>query len=235
MFNSIKNISVLLVGFVLVLLIAGCVRENQIANPLTPEAKVVPTAAWDYSAASSVLTTPTSTAELTAVVPDSVVPLSTQAPDEQAVRFFLNVESIAENSWSCTGYAGGSLRCRGSIQPDNPSSDRWLCGESDGGTWECRGNVNKQNLRDELWGCKTTTSGSWVCSGDIDGTDATMEIWTCKMEADDSWLCQGNIDKATLGLERWSCIGMGVEWDCSRDLGRLFPLIVPVISTGDKT
>ena len=143
---------------------------------------------------------------------------------------FLNVESVAENTWSCLQGAGGNLRCSGLIDPEDLSSDRWTCGESIAGVWKCNGNVDGETLRPELWGCKNPTVGSWFCSGDIDGTDATMELWTCKMKAASSWLCDGNIDKATRTLERWSCDEMMGKWKCSRDLGRLFPLVVPVIS-----
>ena len=214
-------------------MLAACGGENHIIGIQTPGDKVTPTAAWDSRAASSVLPTrtPTSTAEVTTTVPATVVPLLTQGPDTQAVRFFLNVESVAENVWSCIGDADGSLRCSGISDPDNLTADRWTCGESAAGAWECRGNLDEKNLRPELWGCKNTVVAGWDCTGNIDGTDATMERWTCKMKADGFWLCEGNIDKSTSALERWSCTGTGVEWTCSRDLGRLFPLVVPVIST----
>ena len=150
--------------------------------------------------------------------------------DEVTSTVFLNVESVAENTWSCLLDAGGNLRCRGLIDPDGPSSDRWACEQSITGMWNCSGNIDRETLRPEFWSCKNPAVGNWFCSGDIDGTDATMELWTCKMKSDSSWFCDGNIDKSTGSVERWSCDEMMGKWKCSYDLGRLFPLIVPVTS-----
>ena len=59
-------------------------------------------------------------------------------------------------------------------------------------------------------------------------------VWTYTMKADSSWFCDGNIDKSTGCLERWSCDEMMGRWKCSYDLGRLFPLIMPVTSAGQR-
>ena len=178
----------------------------------------------------------------TGVTDGTATATATEEPGEvvgvearQATMVLLRVESVGEFSWSCLEEADGSLSCSGRVDPGDPLKGRWTCREGQSGSWECSGNVDATDLRAERWTCERVTSDAWSCSGDLNRSDASMERWTCKLVTEGGWSCEGDIDKATSVRERWACNRVALVWECSREIGRLFPLMVPVVATGEAT